>query len=1150
MSDVIIRLVVNADGVTGKLVKLEEDARATKKKIGEPGELHVLTTNAQGKLTLVEKSVYDAKKKIEEQKILNLDTSGAESALSRLRDSVAMWGLAIQGAMGIFHQITGAFQKFIGPAQDMQKYQNELAASLHATGIHSDALVKKLQEQASAIQAVTIYEDDLIASATALMQNIGQLSADQLPKAQKAAIGLAAAYRMDLNTAFQLVGKAAAGNTGLLGRYGIVLKSTGGHQEKLNELLEIGAGKFELAEAEAKTALGAIEQFKNIAGDFMEVLGEGLLPLIAGILKPIQKLLELFMSLNGVARTTLILTPLLTAAWYAYTTSAVAGAVATGTLTTAITGAIVAIKAFWASLGPVGWAILGVGAAITALSVIFGKAKEEIEETKSEYEELVERLEDGIAAAHEQANEFTLLSERLLTLREKTSLAADEKAEMRSIIDQLQNRYGSYLENINLETAAYDRLKSALEATSAALLRKAVAEVYGKEIAQAIEMAAKNLTALQKKYGAEEAQKMIDTAHVKFMKFEKVGFETMGLRETTHYKEEPLLRNYFSAMKAYGVLNSQMEAALAQMPDLGSVTSGGGGGGSKASGAAKAVAKDIVKGTSEYYEAVKFLDEGYYEWKKGQIEAEVKAYKISAEEKETLLAKMLADLDEDKANWEQQLRDRAEMEEQVRAEAEARLGAQTAAYYGEVKFLDEEYYEWKKGQIEAEVEAMEIGQEKQTLLLQEKMKILDAEKKAYDDAPEIERQKRLDEILQQQISSFREYIEEVKFQDYNYYEWKKIRIGMDVARLKLSEERTKILLDQRLAALEEEKAAYERLPLDEVMARYNEWKRGVADSSEIGITAWSQVIEGLETFLEELHEFEHLDGVTAIIAGIEKELDEARARADNKGSWFWHGLMGFDPDRASDQKKIQDIKQVFSDLQAKISETLNQAVVVNQQRWDAEIDALEEKAEHEVWTEEMVQAEREKINKKYEEEERKLKNLQKAMAVAQAIINTAESVTKALTLGPVLGPAMAVAMGALGGYQIKLIQAQKFAGGGLFKGLGGPREDANIIAVSDGEYIVNADATKRYKPVLDAINFGVARAAAAPQLAFAGGGAVSGGVRLDAIEKKLDIINMNLVKKELSVTVENTGDIESTIRKGDKARKGMERRGYRSDLQR
>jgi hypothetical protein len=61
----------------------------------------------------------------------------------------------------------------------------------------------------------------------AQMQNIARFSnMDTLKGATKAAIGLSAAFGIDLATAMDLIGKAAAGNTSMLGRYGIVLDET------------------------------------------------------------------------------------------------------------------------------------------------------------------------------------------------------------------------------------------------------------------------------------------------------------------------------------------------------------------------------------------------------------------------------------------------------------------------------------------------------------------------------------------------------------------------------------------------------------------------------------------------------------------------------------------------------------------------------------------------------------------------------------------------------------------------------------------------------------------------------------------------------------------------------------------------------------
>ncbi|WPM82076.1 tail tape measure protein [Brucella pseudintermedia] len=59
----------------------------------------------------------------------------------------------------------------------------------------------------------------------------------------------------------------------------------------------------------------------------------------------------------------------------------------------------------------------------------------------------------------------------------------------------------------------------------------------------------------------------------------------------------------------------------------------------------------------------------------------------------------------------------------------------------------------------------------------------------------------------------------------------------------------------------------------------------------------------------------------------------------------------------------------------------------------------------------------------------------------------------------------------------------RLAGGGHVRGSGGPRSDSIPAMLSNGEYVINAAATKKFGPLLDAINSGKG-------LALAGGGAV------------------------------------------------------------
>ena len=122
--------------------------------------------------------------------------------------------------------------------------------------------------------------------------SIGNLSAEQLPAAQKAAIGLAAAFNMDLQTAFQMVGTAAAGNTATLSRYGIVLDEGLSAQEKFNKVLEIGASKFPLAEAAATSFGGRVAQMKNAMSDMAENIGYAVLPALTEIAKSVSTMFQ------------------------------------------------------------------------------------------------------------------------------------------------------------------------------------------------------------------------------------------------------------------------------------------------------------------------------------------------------------------------------------------------------------------------------------------------------------------------------------------------------------------------------------------------------------------------------------------------------------------------------------------------------------------------------------------------------------------------------------------------------------------------------------------------------------------------------------------------------------------------------------------
>ena len=148
-----------------------------------------------------------------------------------------------------------------------------LTAALRNQGDKVDELMPQYLAFAAAIQKVTKYDDDLIISTMALGRNMG-IEAKDLEASTKAAIGLAAAYKMDLETAMKLVAKSEGGMSDQLKRYGIVLNDTMSDEQKHQAVLAIGARNYKLAEAQAQTLAGRLAQLKNAFNSTLEVIGE------------------------------------------------------------------------------------------------------------------------------------------------------------------------------------------------------------------------------------------------------------------------------------------------------------------------------------------------------------------------------------------------------------------------------------------------------------------------------------------------------------------------------------------------------------------------------------------------------------------------------------------------------------------------------------------------------------------------------------------------------------------------------------------------------------------------------------------------------------------------------------------------------------
>lgn len=151
--------------------------------------------------------------------------------------------------------------------------------------------------------------------------------------------------------------------------------------------------------------------------------------------------------------------------------------------------------------------------------------------------------------------------------------------------------------------------------------------------------------------------------------------------------------------------------------------------------------------------------------------------------------------------------------------------------------------------------------------------------------------------------------------------------------------------------------------------------------------------------------------------------------------------------------------QRYEDNNEKKKEELEarlQAGVISQEEYDYQVQALDEQLEKKQAEMELRQAKRDK-----------------ALALAQAIINTALAITNAVAQNPMFGglPGSAIAA-AVGAVQIAAIASQPLPQASKGMLLNGPSHARGGIPIEaeGGEAIINKKSTAMYKPLLSAIN--------------------------------------------------------------------------------
>lgn len=184
---------------------------------------------------------------------------------------------AVTGSLSLiadgFRAIANNAKDFVNAANIQEVAVNDLNTALALTGKYSKAASTDLQAYASELQNLTGVGDEVILKNQALIQNIAQLSNQELKQATRAAIDLSAAFGKDLATTSQIVAKAINGKSDALRKFGINIEKSSNQAEQYNNVMKALAQFSGSAESKLQTFAGASQALDGRIGDLKESFG-------------------------------------------------------------------------------------------------------------------------------------------------------------------------------------------------------------------------------------------------------------------------------------------------------------------------------------------------------------------------------------------------------------------------------------------------------------------------------------------------------------------------------------------------------------------------------------------------------------------------------------------------------------------------------------------------------------------------------------------------------------------------------------------------------------------------------------------------------------------------------------------------------------
>jgi phage-related minor tail protein len=203
---------------------------------------------------------------------VTIETSAAENGIKRLRDEVAMWGLAIRGAVDGFRMVGQALNVVLQPALEAEQGLNRVKEVVESTGQAAGFAAEEIAKQAADIQEAFAFDDDMIMNdlMTPLL-TFTNVTGEAFKEAQVAIMDMNRALGVDggglKNVALQ-VGKALQDPiTGLTALRRSGVSFTEDQQKMIKSLVEAGdaAGAQKIILQELNKEFGGRRQLTRTA---------------------------------------------------------------------------------------------------------------------------------------------------------------------------------------------------------------------------------------------------------------------------------------------------------------------------------------------------------------------------------------------------------------------------------------------------------------------------------------------------------------------------------------------------------------------------------------------------------------------------------------------------------------------------------------------------------------------------------------------------------------------------------------------------------------------------------------------------------------------------------------------------------------------